>query len=170
MFCVSSISKILTCDILDLGTNTRRGAGILVMGVAGGAVFPPIQGAVADGASTRISMVIPLVGFVYVFGYCFFHWFTHGRFIARVKDVVVAADTAGRRGTTLGGALGGAINYVHYTGEKESIADQGGAAGPRRASVAYGGRKQSVVVQVRRPSVAPGFVVEEEQKGNPILL
>jgi FHS family L-fucose permease-like MFS transporter len=136
------------------------------MGVAGGAVFPPIQGAVADSASTRLSMVIPLVGFVYVFGYCFFHWFTHGRYFMRVKDVVVAADTAGRRGSTLGGALGGAISYIHYTGEKETVGGEGG----RRASIVTHGRKQSIVIQLRRPSVAPGFVVEEEQKGNPILL
>lgn len=137
------------------------------MGVAGGAVFPPVQGAVADSKSTRLSMVIPLVGFVYVFGYCFFHWFTHGRNISRVKDIVIAADTAGRRGSAWGGALGGAINYVHYTGEKEAIATEGGG---RRASVFTQGRKQSIAIQVRRPSVAPGLLAEEEQKGNPILL
>jgi FHS family L-fucose permease-like MFS transporter len=151
---------------LDLGVHTRRGAGILVMGVAGGAVFPPIQGAVADSASTRVSMVIPLVGFVYVFGYCFFHWFTHGRYIMRVKDIVIAADTAGRRGSTLGGALGGAINYIHYTGEKDSATGEGG----RKASVITQGRKQSIVVQVRRPSMAQGPIFEEEQKGNPLIL
>jgi FHS family L-fucose permease-like MFS transporter len=147
------------------------------MGVAGGAVFPPIQGAVADNASTRISMVIPLVGFVYVFGYCFFHWFTHGRNITRVKDIVVAADTAGRRGSAWGGALGGAINYVHYTTDKEGGSVSGhvegrtsSVAAGRRASVVTNGRRTSVAVQVRRPSVAPGMLVEEEQKGNPILL
>jgi FHS family L-fucose permease-like MFS transporter len=136
------------------------------MGVAGGAVFPPIQGAVADSASTRISMVIPLVGFVYVFGYCFFHWFTHGRNFMRVKEIVVAADTAGRRGSAWGGALGGAINYVHYTGEKESVSREGG----RRASIVTKGRKQSIAVQVKRPSISQHPIVEEEQKGNPILL
>lgn len=146
------------------------------MGVAGGAVFPPIQGAVADGASTRLSMVIPLVGFVYVFGYSFYHWFTHGRYFMRVKHIVVLADTAGRRGTSLGGALGGAINYVHYTVEKEPIVTEtesgtaSAVAGGRRASVVSGGRRQSVAIQVRRPSVATGAIVEEEQKGNPILL
>ncbi|KAK9242285.1 hypothetical protein V1506DRAFT_509584 [Lipomyces tetrasporus] len=38
---------IFTLGTANLGPHTRRGAGILVMGVAGGAVFPPIQGAVA---------------------------------------------------------------------------------------------------------------------------
>jgi len=136
------------------------------MGVAGGAVFPPIQGAVADNATTRISMVIPLVGFVYVFGYCLFHWFTHGRNIIRVKDIVVAADSAGRRGSAWGGAVGGAVNYVHYTVEKDAVGQEGG----RRASVVTGGRRSSVAVQVKRPGSSQAAVYEEEQKGNPILL
>ena len=119
------------------------------MGVAGGAVLTPIQGAVADHASTRISMVVPLVGFVVVFTYVAFHWFTHGKNILRVKDIVVAADTAGRRGSAWGGAVGGAVNYVHYTGEKEGM---------------------TIAVQVKRPSVSHGETVLEEQKGNPILL
>lgn len=112
-------------------------------------------------------MVIPLVGFVYVFGYCAFHWFTHGRNFKRVKDIVVAADTAGRKGSAWGGALGGAINYVHYTGEKEGSVAEGGG---RRASIVTHGRRQSIAVQVKRPSVSHGLVIEEEQKGNPILL
>jgi FHS family L-fucose permease-like MFS transporter len=141
---------------------------ILYQGVAGGAVFPPIQGAVADSGTTRISMVIPMCGFVYVFGYCFFHWFTHGRNFRRVKDIVVAADTAGRKGSTWGGALGGAINYIHYTGEKETADIEGGHG--RRASIVTHGRRSSVAVQVKRPSVSHGMVIEEEQRGNPILL
>ncbi|KAL2069364.1 hypothetical protein VTL71DRAFT_15702 [Oculimacula yallundae] len=159
---------IFTMGTANLGIHTRRGAGILVMGVAGGAVFPPIQGAVADSASTRISMVVPLVGFVFVFAYVFYHWFTHGKNIMRVKDIVVAADTAGRRGSAWGGAVGGAVNYVHYTTEKETAGVDGG----RRASVVTGGRKQSVAVSVKRPSVSHGHNenIMEEQKGNPILL
>ena len=136
------------------------------MGVAGGAVLTPIQGAVADHASTRISMVVPLVGFVVVFTYVAFHWFTHGKNILRVKEIVVAADTAGRRGSAWGGAVGGAVNYVHYTGEKEGMTE----GGMGRASVVSQGRKMSIAVQVKRPSVSHGETVLEEQKGNPILL
>lgn len=84
---------IFTLGTANLGFHTRRGAGILVMGVAGGAVFPPIQGAIADAANTRISMVVPLVGFVYVLGYVTFHWFTHGRHIMRVNQVIPAPGT-----------------------------------------------------------------------------
>jgi MFS transporter, FHS family, L-fucose permease len=79
---------LFTLGTENLGLHTRRGAGIMVQGVAGGAVFPPIQGAIADAVGTRISYIVPLVGFVYVFGYVFFHWFSHGRHITRVKSVV----------------------------------------------------------------------------------
>jgi len=50
-----------------------------------------------------------LVGFVYVLGYVTFHWMRHGKHIMRVKDVVAAAPT---------GALGGAVQEVHYDGDK----------------------------------------------------
>lgn len=101
---------IFTLGTANLGRHTRRGAGILVMGVSGGAVFPPIQGAIADAANTRISFVVPLVGFVYVFGYVTYHWATHGMHIMRVTDLVVPA--------TATGAVGGAVETVHYDGEK----------------------------------------------------
>ena len=75
---------IFTLGTANLGANTRRGAGILVMGVSGGAVFPPIQGAIADAASTRISYVVPLCGFVVVLTYVAVHWARHGFHILRV--------------------------------------------------------------------------------------
>lgn len=157
---------IFTMGTANLGLHTRRGAGVLVMGVAGGAVFPPIQGAVADGVNTRISQVIPLVGFIYVFGYVFYQWIAQGRPFARVKDIVVATDSAGRRGSAWGGAVGGAVNYVHYTTEKDAAVD-----GERRASVVTNGRRSSVAVQVKRNgSVSHGELQEVEQKGSPILL
>jgi FHS family L-fucose permease-like MFS transporter len=88
---------IFALGTAHLGKHTRRGAGILVMGVSGGAVFPPIQGAIADAAGTRISYVVPLVGFVYVLGYVTFHWMRTGRHVMRVKDVV-AVEYAGAFG------------------------------------------------------------------------
>ncbi|KAM0326630.1 hypothetical protein ACHAQA_006499 [Verticillium albo-atrum] len=68
-----------------LGHHTRRGAGILVMGVSGGAVFPPIQGAIADAKSTRVSYVVPMVGLICVLGYAAVHWVRKGMAIMRVK-------------------------------------------------------------------------------------
>lgn len=69
---------IFTLGTANLGRHTRRGAGILVMGVSGGAVFPPIQGAIADKYNTRISYLVPTCGFVIVLAYVAYHWVTHG--------------------------------------------------------------------------------------------
>jgi FHS family L-fucose permease-like MFS transporter len=102
---------IFTLGTANLGRHTRRGAGILVMGVSGGAVFPPIQGAIADAAGTRISFVVPLVGFVYVLGYVTFHWLRTGRHVLRVKDIVAEGIHSA--------AVGGAVVDVHYDGDKE---------------------------------------------------
>ncbi|KAF2218759.1 major facilitator superfamily transporter [Elsinoe ampelina] len=77
---------IFTLGTRNLGRHTRRGAGILVMGVSGGAVFPPVQGAIADAASTRISYIVPLVGFCVVLAYGGSHWARNGFKIMRVKD------------------------------------------------------------------------------------
>jgi FHS family L-fucose permease-like MFS transporter len=105
---------IFTLGTANLGRHTRRGAGILVMGVSGGAVFPPIQGAIATDANTRISYVVPLVGFVYVLGYAAYHWSTHGHHVMRVKDIVTGLQTS---------ALGGTVP-VHYDGDKALSVEQ----------------------------------------------
>lgn len=70
----------------NLGRHTRRGAGVLVMGVSGGAIFPPIQGAIADAKSTRISYLVPMVGFVYVLGYVAVNWVRDGMPIRAPKE------------------------------------------------------------------------------------
>ncbi len=64
------------------------------MGVSGGAVFPPIQGAIADAAGTRISYVVPLVGFVYVLGYVTAHWLRNGRCIRKAVQTTTEADAS----------------------------------------------------------------------------
>ncbi|KAK4901665.1 hypothetical protein LTR27_001437 [Elasticomyces elasticus] len=106
---------IFTLGTANLGRHTRRGAGILVMGVSGGAVFPPIQGAIADAANTRISYVVPLVGFCFVLAYVSYHWATRGFKVMRVKSAPVIATSLE------GGAVGGVINTVHYDEKRLSI-------------------------------------------------
>ncbi|KAK5113365.1 hypothetical protein LTR62_003465 [Meristemomyces frigidus] len=105
---------IFTLGTANLGRHTRRGAGILVMGVSGGAVFPPIQGAVADAAGTRISYVVPLCGFVVVLAYVSYHWVTHGFKVMRQKGAVIAASYEG-------GAVGGVVQTVHYDEKRLSV-------------------------------------------------
>ncbi|KAJ3534003.1 hypothetical protein NM208_g7733 [Fusarium decemcellulare] len=76
---------LFTLGTKGLGRHTRRGAGVLVMGVSGGAIFPPIQGAIADAKGTRISYLVPMVGFVYVLGYVTVHWVRNGMAIVKSK-------------------------------------------------------------------------------------
>ncbi|CRK16632.1 hypothetical protein BN1708_002889 [Verticillium longisporum] len=78
---------IFTLGTEGLGHHTRRGAGILVMGVSGGAVFPPIQGAIADAKGTRISYVVPMIGLIFVLGYACIHWVRKGMNILAPKSV-----------------------------------------------------------------------------------
>ncbi|KAK4054492.1 hypothetical protein OIV83_000986 [Microbotryomycetes sp. JL201] len=55
-----------TLATMNLGPWTKRGGALVVMGVGGGAAFPPMQGALADARGTTISYVIPFIGFLFV--------------------------------------------------------------------------------------------------------
>merc|ERR1712070_1105509 len=117
---------IFTLGTANLGRHTRRGAGILVMGVSGGAVFPPIQAAIADAVNTRTSYVVPMVGFCVVLAYVATHWARHGFHVLRIKgEAVIAVSQEG-------GALGGVVETVHYD---EKRLDSTAHEEIRRASV-----------------------------------
>ncbi|OZJ01681.1 hypothetical protein BZG36_05486 [Bifiguratus adelaidae] len=79
---------IFVLGTVDLGTHARRGAALIVMGVSGGAVFPPIQGAIADIHGTHISYFVTLPAYLIVASFAAFCWFQDGRHILKVKDVV----------------------------------------------------------------------------------
>lgn len=83
---------IFALGTANLGRHTRRAAGILVMGVSGGAVFPPIQGAIADAKGTRISYIVPTIGFVYVLGYVLVSWVRGGMKILAEKATESPVD------------------------------------------------------------------------------
>lgn len=92
--------SLFSLGTANLGRHTKRGAGILVMAVCGGAVFPPVQGAIADSsAGTRVSYLVPMCGFVVVFAYCLTHWLRAGRHIMCVKEnVALAPEVAAEAG------------------------------------------------------------------------
>lgn len=60
---------IFTLSLRGLGRHTKRGASFLVASVSGGAVFPPMLGAVVDAKNTRIAMAVPLAGFLVAYSF-----------------------------------------------------------------------------------------------------
>ncbi|KAG4425344.1 hypothetical protein IFR04_001494 [Cadophora malorum] len=57
---------IFTLSLRGLGRHSKRGASFIVAAVSGGALFPPVLGAVADAldGNTQKAFFIPLIGFV----------------------------------------------------------------------------------------------------------
>ncbi|OBZ83407.1 Glucose/galactose transporter [Choanephora cucurbitarum] len=45
----------------DLGRNHKRGSAMIIMGVSGGAVIPPLMGVAHDHSNVNIAFVIPLI-------------------------------------------------------------------------------------------------------------
>lgn len=145
---------IFTLGTANLGRHTRRGAGILVMGVSGGAVFPPIQGAIADNVNTRISYVVPTCGFVVVLAYVAYHWVSHGFHILRVKGEAYVATSLE------GGGVGGGMITTHYDERKLSAtameAVRRGSVGTAYVKNVTGGiDRGEPVPALRRFSVKP---------------
>lgn len=63
---------IFALGIQDLGVHTKEGASIIVMAIIGGAVFTPLMGvAFQYTRSMAVSMCIPLICYLVVFGYAF---------------------------------------------------------------------------------------------------
>jgi FHS family L-fucose permease-like MFS transporter len=76
---------IFVTGTAGLGRHTRRGAGLLVMGVSGGAVFPPMQAAIADAVNTRVSFWICLPCFVEIALFGLWAWNKDGRKFGAAK-------------------------------------------------------------------------------------
>jgi FHS family L-fucose permease-like MFS transporter len=60
---------IFAMAIKSLGKNTKEGASFLVMAVAGGAVFPPLMGAVADTYGMATGFFVPIPLFIFILYY-----------------------------------------------------------------------------------------------------
>jgi FHS family L-fucose permease-like MFS transporter len=60
---------IFALAIKSLGKNTKQGASFLVMAVAGGAVFPPLMGAVADAYGMSMGFLVPIPLFAFILYY-----------------------------------------------------------------------------------------------------
>lgn len=71
LFCSILWPCIFPTGIAGLGKYTNQGAGFLIMMILGGAILPPLQGALADGIGIHISYIVPLIGFGYLLFYGF---------------------------------------------------------------------------------------------------
>jgi len=62
-------SNVFTLSIRGLGAHTSQGASLLVMGILGGALVPLLQGWLADEVGLRLSFLMPIICYAYIFGY-----------------------------------------------------------------------------------------------------
>ncbi len=65
---------IFSMSISGLKTGKEKASGILCTSIVGGAIVPFIQGMVADNFSLRVSFLLPMICYFYVF--CFSHYLT----------------------------------------------------------------------------------------------
>jgi FHS family L-fucose permease-like MFS transporter len=66
LFCSVMWSNIFSLAIEGLGPLKSQGSSLLVMGILGGAILPPLQGAVADRFDIQSSFFVPMAAFAYI--------------------------------------------------------------------------------------------------------
>lgn len=62
---------IFALGIKDMGSYTKNASSYIIMGIVGGAVFPPVMGYVADEFSTAFSFILPALMFLFIAWYGF---------------------------------------------------------------------------------------------------
>ena len=60
---------IFALAIKDMGRSTKQASSYLIMSIVGGAVFPPVMGALADSFSIATSFLLPAAMFSYISWY-----------------------------------------------------------------------------------------------------
>ena len=58
---------IFSLSIYGLGAKTKEGSSLVIMAIAGGAVFPVIMGRLSDAANIQTAYIVPAVCFIVVF-------------------------------------------------------------------------------------------------------
>jgi FHS family L-fucose permease-like MFS transporter len=69
LFCSVMWSNIFALAIEGLGALKSQASSLLVMAILGGALLPPLQGALADRFGIQASFVVPMAAFAYVVFY-----------------------------------------------------------------------------------------------------
>ncbi|SER18199.1 MFS transporter, FHS family, L-fucose permease [Faunimonas pinastri] len=65
---------IFTLAIEGLGEETPQGSGLVCLAIVGGAIIPPITGVVADHSSLALSLVVPIVCYIWIAVYGILTW------------------------------------------------------------------------------------------------
>jgi len=60
---------IFTLAIKGINENTAQGSGILCKAIVGGAIIPPLYGAIADSFGLQIALIVPAVCYLYIMWY-----------------------------------------------------------------------------------------------------
>lgn len=60
---------LFTLSIINLGGYTKTASSLLIMGIVGGAIIPPIMGQISDMAGIRLAFVMPMLCYIYIFYY-----------------------------------------------------------------------------------------------------
>lgn len=58
--------NIFALGIAELGPLTSKGSGVITIGNVGGAVIPPLFGALADKIGIQYAFVVPIIGYLFV--------------------------------------------------------------------------------------------------------
>jgi len=66
LFCSVMWSNIFSLAIDGLGALKSQASSLLVMAILGGAILPPLQGAIADHFGIQISFIVPMIAFAYI--------------------------------------------------------------------------------------------------------
>ncbi len=62
---------IFSLSIRGLGSKTKLGSSLIIMGIVGGAVIPPIMGKVSDLSNIQYAYLVPIVCFLYIFYFAY---------------------------------------------------------------------------------------------------
>lgn len=76
----------------NLGYNTRRGSSLVIMGIVGGAVYPPCQAAIADRWNTRVSFWIIVPNFLIIAAWAAYIWHIDGRHFTTSSEAKAVRD------------------------------------------------------------------------------
>lgn len=57
---------IFTLGVKGLGRHTKKGSGILIMAIVGGAIIPLVQGALADTIGIQHAFILPVICYLYI--------------------------------------------------------------------------------------------------------